>query len=58
MVIANLCVSYIMATQNEEAEEIMRKLEREEDKSAIQDPEKNVSTHTPISLLTTIILIN
>lgn len=42
MVIANLCVSYIMATQNEEAEEIMRKLEREEDKSAISDPEKNI----------------
>ena len=30
---ANLCVSYIMVNQNEDAEELMRKLEREEEKS-------------------------
>lgn len=42
MVIANLCVSYIMVSQNEEAEELMRKLEREEDKSAVAEPEKNL----------------
>ena len=34
IVIANLCVSYIMVDQNEEAEEIMRKLEREEEKNS------------------------
>jgi tetratricopeptide repeat protein 30 len=34
IVIANLCVSYIMIDQNEEAEDIMRKLEREEEKSS------------------------
>lgn len=34
IVIANLCVSYIMIDQNEEAEEIMRRLEREEEKQA------------------------
>ena len=33
IVIANLCVSYIMVNLNEEAEEIMRRLEREEEKS-------------------------
>lgn len=33
IVIANLCVSYIMVNQNEDAEELMRKLEREEEKS-------------------------
>lgn len=42
IVIANLCVSYIMINQNEDAEEIMRKLEREEEKAAFQDPEKQV----------------
>ncbi|EGR32453.1 tetratricopeptide repeat protein [Ichthyophthirius multifiliis] len=42
MVIANLCVSYIMVNQNEDAEELMKKLEREEEKSALQEPEKNV----------------
>eukprot|EP00331_Platyophrya_macrostoma_P015029 CAMPEP_0176475864 /NCGR_PEP_ID=MMETSP0127-20121128/43835_1 /TAXON_ID=938130 /ORGANISM="Platyophrya macrostoma, Strain WH" /LENGTH=619 /DNA_ID=CAMNT_0017871491 /DNA_START=108 /DNA_END=1967 /DNA_ORIENTATION=+ len=40
IVIANLCVSYIMVGQNEDAEELMRKLEREEEKESYQDPEK------------------
>lgn len=34
IVIANLCVSYIMVNQNEDAEELMRKLEKEEERSA------------------------
>lgn len=34
IVIANLCVSYIMVNQNEDAEELMKKLEREEEKAA------------------------
>ena len=42
IVIANLCVSYIMINENEAAEDIMKKLEREEEKSAMEDPEKNV----------------
>ena len=42
IVIANLCVSYIMVNQNEEAEEIMRRLEREEEKVQFEDPEKPV----------------
>ena len=34
IVLANLCVSYIMTSQNEEAEELMRKIEREEERVA------------------------
>eukprot|EP00238_Polyblepharides_amylifera_P004216 CAMPEP_0196596754 /NCGR_PEP_ID=MMETSP1081-20130531/87725_1 /TAXON_ID=36882 /ORGANISM="Pyramimonas amylifera, Strain CCMP720" /LENGTH=558 /DNA_ID=CAMNT_0041921891 /DNA_START=56 /DNA_END=1732 /DNA_ORIENTATION=- len=40
MVLANLCVSYIMTSQNEEAEELMRKIEKEEERAQYQDPEK------------------
>merc|ERR1712130_199120 len=32
MVLANLCVAYIMTSQNEEAEELMRCIEREQDR--------------------------
>jgi len=42
IVIANLCVSYIMTSQNEEAEEWMRKLEREEEKAAYAEPDKPI----------------
>lgn len=37
IVIANLCVSYIMVNLNEEAEDIMRRLEVEEEKAAEQE---------------------
>eukprot|EP00793_Prasinoderma_coloniale_P001550 PRCOL_00003354-RA len=40
IVLANLCVSYIMTSQNEEAEELMRRIEREEERQAYQDPDK------------------
>ncbi|KAI9203537.1 uncharacterized protein BJ171DRAFT_623875 [Polychytrium aggregatum] len=40
IVLANLCVSYIMTSQNEEAEELMRKIEREEERVAYEDPNK------------------
>ena len=40
IVLANLCVSYIMTSQNEEAEELMRKIEREEEKVAYQNEGK------------------
>ncbi|CAN0280026.1 unnamed protein product [Scytosiphon promiscuus] len=40
IVLANLCVSHIMISQNEEAEELMRKIEKEEERVAQQDPEK------------------
>lgn len=35
-VLANLCVAYIMTSQNEEAEELMRKVERAEERRAAQ----------------------
>merc|ERR1712054_120107 len=35
-----LCVSYIMTSQNEEAEELMRNIEREEEKMAYHDEQK------------------
>jgi len=37
IVLANLCVAYIMTSQNEEAEELMRRVEREEERG---DPDK------------------
>lgn len=40
IVLANLCVSYIMTSQNEEAEELMRKIEKEEDQLAFEEPEQ------------------
>ena len=40
--LANLCVSYIMTSQNEEAEELMRKIEKEEESLAFEDPEKKI----------------
>ena len=42
IVLANLCVSYIMTSQNEEAEELMRKIEKEEETLAFEDPEKKI----------------
>jgi len=40
IVLANLCVSYIMSSQNEEAEELMRKIEKEEERVSYEDPSK------------------
>jgi tetratricopeptide repeat protein 30 len=40
IVLANLCVSYIMTSQNEEAEELMRRIEKEEEKLAFTEPDK------------------
>tara|TARA_B100001057_G_scaffold461280_1_gene513116 strand:+ start:58 stop:1908 length:1851 start_codon:yes stop_codon:yes gene_type:complete len=42
IVLANLCVSYIMRSQNEEAEELMRQIEKEEERAAYQEPDKPV----------------
>ncbi len=42
IVLANLCVAYIMTSQNEEAEEIMRRIEREEERLAVDKPGKPV----------------
>ena len=40
IVLANLCVSYIMTGQNEDAEELMRKIEKEEEHLAYSDPHR------------------
>eukprot|EP00794_Sanderia_malayensis_P009076 gene9076-10045_t len=40
IVLANLCVSYIMTSANEEAEELMRKIEKEEEQVAYDEPDK------------------
>ncbi|XP_053323684.1 tetratricopeptide repeat protein 30A [Spea bombifrons] len=42
IVLANLCVSYIMTNQNEEAEELMRKIEKEEEQVAYDYPDKKI----------------
>ncbi|XP_049785625.1 tetratricopeptide repeat protein 30A isoform X1 [Schistocerca cancellata] len=42
VVLANLCVSYIMTSQNEEAEELMRKIEKEEEQLSFEDPDKKI----------------
>ncbi|XP_063306735.1 intraflagellar transport protein 70A [Pelobates fuscus] len=42
IVLANLCVSYIMTNQNEEAEELMRKIEKEEEQIAYEYPNKKI----------------
>ena len=40
IVLANLCVAYIMTSQNEEAEELMRRIEKEEERVAFEDVNK------------------
>ncbi|XP_072037148.1 intraflagellar transport protein 70A-like [Amphiura filiformis] len=42
IVLANVCVSYIMTSQNEEAEEMMRKIEKEEEQIAYDEPDKKI----------------
>jgi|UniRef100_A0A7S4G7V6 tetratricopeptide repeat protein 30 len=40
IVLANLCVSYIMTSENEKAEDVMRRIEKEEERLSFSDPEK------------------
>ncbi|XP_075712467.1 intraflagellar transport protein 70A isoform X2 [Rhinoderma darwinii] len=42
IVLANLCVSYIMTSQNDQAEEFMRKIEKEEEQIAYDYPDKKI----------------
>ncbi|XP_071510135.1 intraflagellar transport protein 70A-like [Diadema antillarum] len=42
IVLANVCVSYIMTSHNEEAEELMRKIEKEEEQIAYDEPDKKI----------------
>ncbi|NXF15683.1 TT30B protein, partial [Rhodinocichla rosea] len=41
IVLANLCVSYILTNQNEDAEELMRKIEKAEEQLSHDHPDKN-----------------
>lgn len=38
VVLANLCVCYLVTSQNEEAEELLRKLEKEEEQKCLENP--------------------
>eukprot|EP01006_Ploeotia_vitrea_P056421 TRINITY_DN68099_c2_g17_i1.p1 TRINITY_DN68099_c2_g17~~TRINITY_DN68099_c2_g17_i1.p1 ORF type:complete len:679 (-),score=66.10 TRINITY_DN68099_c2_g17_i1:114-2150(-) len=40
IVLANLCVSYIMTSQNDKAEDLMRRIEKEEEKLSFSEPDK------------------
>ncbi|KAG5877801.1 hypothetical protein JTB14_036823 [Gonioctena quinquepunctata] len=51
IVLANLCVSYIMTSQNEEAEDLMRKIEKEEDQITFEEPDKKVFHHCIVNLV-------
>uniref|UniRef100_A0A8R1HMB8 Tetratricopeptide repeat protein 30 n=1 Tax=Caenorhabditis japonica TaxID=281687 RepID=A0A8R1HMB8_CAEJA len=51
MILANLVVCYIMTNQNEEAEELIRKVEREEDKAKEENPNEKYFHNSIISLV-------
>lgn len=38
IVLANICVSYIMTSQNEQAEDLMKHVEQEEERLAVEAP--------------------
>jgi tetratricopeptide repeat protein 30 len=40
IVLANLCVSHIMTSQNEEAEDLMRRIEKEEEQVVFHEPDR------------------
>ncbi|XP_014232048.1 tetratricopeptide repeat protein 30A [Trichogramma pretiosum] len=42
IVLANLCVSYIMTNQNSEAEQLMKKIEKEEETVAFEEQDKKL----------------
>ncbi|OXU25665.1 hypothetical protein TSAR_014145 [Trichomalopsis sarcophagae] len=42
IVLANLCVSYIMNTQNSEAEQLMKKIEKEEETVSFEEQDKKL----------------
>ena len=44
IILANLCVSYIMTshTVSEEAEEVMKKIEKEEEDISYEDPDRKL----------------
>lgn len=55
IVVANLCVSYIMVNKNEEAEEIMKRLEAEEDKAAEMAETEKQANHYHLCIVNLVI---
>ena len=53
IVLANLCVAYIMTSQNEEAEELMRRVEKEEERGEPDKQVQHASCTPPAHLLHT-----
>eukprot|EP00708_Paratrimastix_pyriformis_P006587 GAFH01005928.1.p2 GENE.GAFH01005928.1~~GAFH01005928.1.p2 ORF type:complete len:190 (-),score=96.50 GAFH01005928.1:1-570(-) len=51
IILANLCVAHIMNNRNESAEDLMRKIEREEERAVFQDPEKRLYHHCIVNLV-------
>jgi tetratricopeptide repeat protein 30 len=51
MVVANLCVSYIMNERNQEAEDLMKQLEQEEEEAESQEDKR-----TPVRFQFSVIL--
>mmetsp|Transcript_4542 Transcript_4542/g.11650 ORF Transcript_4542/g.11650 Transcript_4542/m.11650 type:complete len:654 (+) Transcript_4542:121-2082(+) len=51
IVLGNLCVSYILTMQNDKAEEIMGKIEREEEHLAYEFPDRKVYHHCIVNLV-------
>uniref|UniRef100_H2RLP1 Tetratricopeptide repeat protein 30 n=1 Tax=Takifugu rubripes TaxID=31033 RepID=H2RLP1_TAKRU len=51
VVLANLCVSHIMTSNNAQAEELMKKIEKEEEQISNDDPNKKVFHHCIVNLV-------
>jgi tetratricopeptide repeat protein 30 len=51
IVLANLCVAYIMTSSNDKAEEIMKAIETEETRATQMDPEKQPLHHCIVNLV-------
>jgi tetratricopeptide repeat protein 30 len=51
MALANLCVSYIMTSLNERAEDLLRQVEKEEEHLSISEPDKQCFHLTIINLV-------
>ncbi|NXK79654.1 T30A1 protein, partial [Amazona guildingii] len=51
IVLANLCVSYILTNQNEDAEELMKKIEQGEEQMSYNSPDKNTYHFCIINLV-------
>ncbi|CAG9466699.1 unnamed protein product [Pedinophyceae sp. YPF-701] len=51
IVLGNLCVAYIMTSQNEHAEELMKRIERDEERIAFAEPKKRTFHHCIVNMV-------